>query len=307
MSVSTTYSIRHLTTYNYANPVNLAYNEAKLTPRSFENPLLKQSCIDSSLNIQPHADDISTRQDYFGNQVTQFNFTQSHKTVEILSNSLVSRKLYFEKDKVLSYLKTELQYHTWNNAQQVIQEEPLLKLFSLSSKLIPKLDIIQSYSQASFDNSQCLYDSVFDLMNRIYTDFSFESGVTTVTTELSEVAKTMTGVCQDYSHFMIACLRSYGLACRYVSGYLETLPPPGEEKLQGVDASHAWVAIYFPRFGWLGFDPTNNILALDQHITIAWGRDYSDVPPLKGVIYSSGKHELSVEVDMLRQKSNSII
>lgn len=299
MMQSTTFSINHLTEYRYHDAVSLAYNEAKLTPRSFENALVKQQCLDSRLTITPEPQDETSRQDYFGNQVTYFNFTRNHKTMSVSSSSLVTREVRVSKNEVTSYLKARLNQETWHNAkkQQTAEQTQL----SLSSSLVPFFANVKNYAQPSFDKFEGLFDAVYDLMNRIYADFTFKPGVTTVTTPLTTVAKTMTGVCQDYSHFMIACVRSMGLACRYVSGYLETLPPPGQEKLQGVDASHAWLAVYIPTFGWLDFDPTNNLIALDQHITVAWGRDYADVPPLKGVVYSNGSHKLKVEVDMLRQ------
>ena len=145
-----------------------------------------------------------------------------------------------------------------------------------------------------------MFDATKELMQRIYHDFKFKPGFTTVATPLAEVMKERKGVCQDFAHFAIACLRSIGLPARYVSGYIETTPPPGVEKLTGVDASHAWFALYIPNVGWLDFDPTNNQVPGLQHITIGWGRDYADIAPLKGVILSSGPHKLDVTVDVKR-------
>jgi transglutaminase-like putative cysteine protease len=142
---------------------------------------------------------------------------------------------------------------------------------------------------------------VHDLMQRVHTDFTYHPGFTTISTPLSEVLASRRGVCQDFAHLAIACLRSLGLAARYVSGYLETLPLPGEQKLQGADESHAWFSVYLPDNGWVDFDPTNNQIPLDQHITTAWGRDFSDVTPLKGVIYGGDPgHQLRVSVDVER-------
>jgi transglutaminase-like putative cysteine protease len=137
-------------------------------------------------------------------------------------------------------------------------------------------------------------------MRRIFTEFTYDPHFTTIITPLSDVLLHRRGVCQDFAHLMIACLRSLGLAARYVSGYLETLPPPGQVKLQGSDASHAWLAVYVPGRGWIDFDPTNNQIPTNQHITTAWGRDYSDVTPLKGIIFGGGEHLLSVSVDVNR-------
>ncbi|MGS0528046.1 transglutaminase-like domain-containing protein [Zobellia nedashkovskayae] len=135
-------------------------------------------------------------------------------------------------------------------------------------------------------------------MQRIYTDFDFDSGFTTISTPIDEVMREKKGVCQDFAQIAIACIRSIGLPARYISGYIETLPPEGKEKLVGSDASHAWFAIYIPTFGWVDFDPTNNQIPLNQHIVVGWGRDYYDVPPLKGVVFGSGKSKLKVAVDI---------
>ena len=133
---------------------------------------------------------------------------------------------------------------------------------------------------------------------RIYTEFEFDSEFSTIDTPIDAVMKGKKGVCQDFAQIAIACVRAMGLPARYVSGYIETLPPPGKEKLVGTDASHAWFSVYIPTFGWVDFDPTNNQIPKNQHITVSWGRDYYDVPPLKGVIYSTGKNNMAVAVDI---------
>ncbi len=159
---------------------------------------------------------------------------------------------------------------------------------------------IKSYAERSFTSGKPLFEAVYDLVKRIYTDFTFTPGFTTVSTPLSVVMKERKGVCQDFAHLAISCIHSIGLPARYVSGYLETLAPAGKEKLIGVDASHAWIAVFIPGMGWVDFDPTNNQLATEQYITIGWGRDYFDIIPLKGVIMSSNPHELTVSVDVRR-------
>jgi len=157
------------------------------------------------------------------------------------------------------------------------------------------------YARPSFPRGRPLLEAVGELMERIHQDFTYDPGFTTVTTPLHKVFAHRRGVCQDFAHLAIACLRGLGLAARYVSGYIETLPPPGQEKLVGADASHAWFSVFEPEAGWFDFDPTNNQLPMGQHITVAWGRDYSDITPLKGVIYGGGKrHETQVAVDVLR-------
>ena len=136
-------------------------------------------------------------------------------------------------------------------------------------------------------------------MQRIYTEFKYDPEFSTLATPLKEVLEHRSGVCQDFAHLAIGCLRSQGLAARYVSGYIETEPPPGKERLVGADASHAWFSVFQPGVGWLDFDPTNNQIPGERHITVAWGRDYADVTPLKGVAFGGGEHELKVSVDVL--------
>jgi transglutaminase-like putative cysteine protease len=159
---------------------------------------------------------------------------------------------------------------------------------------------IPAYALESFLPGRSLFEAVHDLMNRIHRDFEFKPGLTTIATPLANVMEQHKGVCQDFAHLAIACLRSMGLPARYVSGYVETIPPPGKEKLSGVDASHAWFSVFIPQTGWIDFDPTNNMIPTDQHISIGWGRDYSDITPLKGVVFSSGQHALHVSVNVKR-------
>ena len=159
-------------------------------------------------------------------------------------------------------------------------------------------DEIKAYAKVSFKGKRSLYEASFELMQRIFTDFDFVSGFTSIATPLNMVMKEKKGVCQDFAQIAIACLRSVGLPARYVSGYIETLPPPGKEKLIGSDASHAWFSVYIPKFGWIDFDPTNNQIPKNQHITVSYGRDYYDVAPLKGVIYSNGENKMKVSVDI---------
>ena len=159
---------------------------------------------------------------------------------------------------------------------------------------------LSQYAAASFPTGRPLLKSVLHLMKRIYEDLDFVPGATTIATPLSEVLQKRRGVCQDYAHLMVGCLRAQGLAARYVSGYIETLPPPGKEKMQGTDASHAWCSVFVPNLGWVDFDPTNNLMPRDQHMILGWGRDFSDITPLKGVFFSNGKHKLNVSVDVIR-------
>jgi len=159
---------------------------------------------------------------------------------------------------------------------------------------------LAEYAAPSFQPDRPLVDVVTDLMQRIYHDFIYDPTFTTIATPLSEVLTHRRGVCQDFAHLAIGCLRSFGIPARYISGYMETVPAPGKPRLVGADASHAWFAVYVPDVGWLDFDPTNNKIPHDQHITLAWGRDYADVTPLKGIAFGGGQHTLSVSVDVMR-------
>jgi len=171
--------------------------------------------------------------------------------------------------------------------------------FVLDSPTVVVNDLILDYALKSFPPGRPLIDAVHDLMQRIFHEFNYDPEFSTIATPLKDVLEHRSGVCQDFAHLAIGCMRSMGLAARYVSGYIETEPPPGKERLVGADASHAWFSAYLPEHGWLDFDPTNNQLPGERHITVAWGRDFADVTPLKGVAFGSGEHELKVSVDVL--------
>jgi transglutaminase-like putative cysteine protease len=159
---------------------------------------------------------------------------------------------------------------------------------------------ILKFALQSFQQGKSVFEATEDLTKRIFNEFEYKPGHTTVSTPLAQVMKERKGVCQDFAHLAISCLRAVGLPARYVSGYIETVSPEGVEKLIGTDASHAWFSLYIPDMGWTDFDPTNNCIVSDQHITIGWGRDYADIAPLEGIILSSGSHELTVSVDVKR-------
>jgi transglutaminase-like putative cysteine protease len=175
--------------------------------------------------------------------------------------------------------------------------------YRYASPMITDSQLLAEYAVPSFLSNRPLIEAASELMQRIYQDFNYEAGVTTIATPLSEVLTSRRGVCQDFAHLGIACVRSMGLAARYVSGYIETLPPPGKEKLVGADASHAWFSVYCGEAGWIDFDPTNNRIPDEQHITVAWGRDFSDVSPIRGVALGGGKHKVLVSVDVARMSA----
>jgi transglutaminase-like putative cysteine protease len=172
--------------------------------------------------------------------------------------------------------------------------------YLLPSMYIPQSEMIRAFAAGCFHLGGTLWDGCMNLMTMIFKTIEFKPGFTTVNTPVETVIKMKKGVCQDMAHLMIACLRNMNIPARYVSGYLETIPPPGKKKLVGADASHAWVSVYFPGVGWVEFDPTNNLLPQDNHILIGYGRDYQDVAPIKGIVFSSGKQELTVKVDVER-------
>lgn len=285
------YKITHQTHYNYYENVNLAHNEAWLIPISSDF----QTCLHTHVRIEPKPAVYHEYQDFFGNTVCYFSIQQPHSQMNVIATHQVNVNRNYN-----TYEQT-----SWENTREILHSsytelDLAARQFSLDSPLLPIFEEVREYALKSFTPQRPLFAASQDLMQRIYKDFKFVAGATTISTPLPEVFRLKKGVCQDFAHIGIACLRSLGLAARYVSGYIETIPPVGEEKLVGADASHAWFAVYSPTAGWVDFDPTNNQLANNQYVTVAYGRDYADVPPLKGVIFSSGLHELKVAVDVAR-------
>lgn len=289
------YLISHTTAYDYELPVGSCYNLAYMLPRNTPQQRLKSVKID----VQPPLAMSNRRRDYFGNEVFQFSIEQDHTQLQVTVTSQVdieevplNRNLDF--GNTCAYARERLRSSS--------DEECLnAREFLLDSPMIQQHPELAAYAAPSFADDRPFLSAVMELTERIYRDFIYDPEFSDVATPLSEVFKHKRGVCQDFAHFAIGCLRSLGYPARYVSGYLETLPPPGEEKLVGADATHAWFAVYSSGEGWFEFDPTNNKMTSEQHITTAWGRDYSDVTPLKGVIFGGGQtHQLSVSVDVRR-------
>jgi transglutaminase-like putative cysteine protease len=285
------YRIIHTTKYKYEEAVSTCYNIAKLIPRD----TLGQVCNNAVVSIHPTPDGINEYEDFFGNKVFYFSIQDEHEDLTVTVTSEVNKAAIdgIEYENLL-----------WEDAHAMLTA-PDAKYLE-ARQYIPATFVtttdkeITAYAQQSFVPGRSMFEAVYDLMQRIYKDFTFKSGVTTISTPLSTVMKERRGVCQDFAHLAIACVRAVGLPARYVSGYIETLPQQGKEKLFGADASHAWFSVFIPETGWIDFDPTNNQIPSSQHITIGWGRDYFDIAPLKGVILSSGSHRLSVSVDMRR-------
>lgn len=304
----TIYRIIHKTEYLYEAPASLCYNEVRMLPRSFTHALFTQHCLDAYAVVEPVWGDHRERIDFFGNRVLFYAIRHPHEAMTIIVNSQV--RLDPQPSATTPFMRDELiaqaaQSPPWEQVRDRLREELTpatldARQYVMSSPLAPVTSDVAAYAQASFATHRPIVEAAYDLMSRIYREFRFVPGVTTVTTPISEVLAQRRGVCQDFAHLMIGCLRAKGLAARYVSGYIETLPPPGQEKLQGADASHAWCSLYLPDLGWLDFDPTNHLVPADQHITVGWGRDFADVTPLKGVFFGDGRHQLRVSVDMTR-------
>lgn len=303
------YRIIHSTNYDYHDVVNLCHNEAVLTPRTFATPLLEQRCLTSTLQITPRPDDEREHTDFFGNTVHYFALQKPHTSLTVSATSLVERLCYAPStDDFLSGSEAwervrERLHSPFADSTGALPPASLLEAvpYRFASLLADVSDDVREYAMVSFFDGRPLLEAVRDLVRRIYEDCEFVPGFTTISTPITEVLAERKGVCQDFAHLALGCLRSLGLAARYVSGYIETLSPEGTERLVGADASHAWIAVFEPHLGWVEFDPTNNQLVRGQHIALGWGRDYADVSPLKGVIMSAAGTELTVSVDVLRQ------
>ncbi|MBM4254589.1 MAG: transglutaminase family protein [Deltaproteobacteria bacterium] len=287
------YRVNHTTRYQYSEAISLCHNEARLFPRS----LTSQRCIDAGIDVAPQPKVYHERNDAFGNRVAYFSIEQSHTVLQVTAHSEV---------ELLPLTPPQLEHSpTWEEAQKSLHGETSrdvldARQFQLDSPLIRSDAEFVRYAVESFPSHRPFLSAVHDLMQRIFTEFTYDAGFTTVATPVRDVLAHKRGVCQDFAHFAIACLRSLGFAARYASGYLETRPPEGQKELIGATASHAWVSVYCPELGWVDFDPTNNLIPADQHIVVAWGRDYSDVTPLKGTILGGVQHELQVNVAVTR-------
>jgi transglutaminase-like putative cysteine protease len=288
------YTIRHKTAYAYLEPVSLCHNIARLVPRN----TVDQTCTNTHIHISPKPDRINEYEDFFGNKVIYFSIEKEHRELTVQVTSEVDRKTPHEKncgdDPGMSWENAVLLTNSY-------QDEMLeIKQYIFETPMTVHDELIRNYALRSFTTGRPLCEAVLDLTRRIFHEFEYKPGHTTIATPLGILMKERKGVCQDFAHLSLSCLRSVGIPARYVSGYIETISPEGVEKLIGVDASHAWFSVFIPEKGWTDFDPTNNCRVSDQHITIGWGRDYSDIAPLEGIILSSGSHELAVSVDVRR-------
>ena len=286
-----TYNILHRTLYDYTAPVTVSHHVARLEPRA--NTVQAQESF--SLKIFPEPTLRKDREDYFGNKLCLFSIQEVHTKLEVISHSRVTVRRETPPPAESS--------PAWEEVAALFRDpvspevvEPYQFVFD-SPQVRASFDLAD-YALESFPTGTPLLVGARELTRRIFTDFKYDSKATTVATPLEEVVEKRRGVCQDFAHLGIACLRSLGLPARYVSGYLRTRPPEGKPRLVGADASHAWFGVFCPGAGWVDFDPTNNVQPGEEHITVAYGRDFGDVSPVAGIITGGGKHEVQVSVDV---------
>lgn len=284
------YQVTHRTVYRYSAAVTSSYGRGFLTPRDSA----RQRCLSHELLIEPEAADSSTSRDVYGNISSYFHVTERHQTLSITSSSVV------EVDPTPAELYGGGSARApWEIARPVGPDGALATEFTLDLRPPEITDELREYAAPSFEPERPLIDALRDLTSRIYSDFTYRSGSTTVSTQVSEVLAAREGVCQDFTRLAIACLRANGLAASYVSGYLATDPPPGKQRMIGIDATHAWASVWTPQNQWLGLDPTNDQMVDERYITVGFGRDYADVPPLRGIIYTDSESSvIDVAVDV---------
>jgi transglutaminase-like putative cysteine protease len=291
-TADTVLHISHVTHYDYASRVDLAMHLLHLQPLSRADQQLE----DFRLDIDPPATRNQASLDYFGNPQHHLTLTTPHHALTVRAESRVRRLAAATPNPSIS--------PAWESVRAAMRyraSQPWLPAaeFCFPSAFVPLHPAFQAYAQLEFTPGRPLLEAAIGLMARIHHEFTYATASTDLTTPALEAFSRRQGVCQDFAHIMIACLRSLGLPARYVSGYLLTQPPPGQPRLLGVDASHAWLAVWCPQHDWVELDPTNNLIAAQSHAVIACGRDYADVAPLRGVIQGGGSHTLSVAVSVV--------
>ncbi|MBQ2644727.1 transglutaminase family protein [bacterium] len=282
------YKIIHETEYTYSIPVTISQHLIHLEPINCE----RQKWLQHSIEVFPSPAYQNSREDIYGNKVTAFSIEDEHKIfkvtargiVDVFDNSIPKKNIEWEKVK----------YRLKNPKNE---EDIKASMFMFESPLVSFDDAIKNYAMESFKPQRDYIESLKDLNHRIYEDFKYSPGSTKIGTMPSEILRERKGVCQDFAHFMIACLRSLGLSCAYISGYLHTRKK-GEQQFLGADATHAWVSVYIPNEGYFELDPTNDCIAGEEHIVVGKGRDFGDVSPLKGVITGGGSPILKVAVNV---------
>lgn len=285
------YKITHLTTYHYTDTVPICHNEIRLTPRDGRG----QNCLSHRLQIKPRPNALLRRTDYFANPSHHFSIMEGHKRLLVRAVSRVDVRPPAwpapESTAPWERIRDDVAAAVTPQSLEALQ-------FTFDSPAVTIPAAARPYAETSFPAGRPILAGLLDLTERIHRDFRYDPRATTVSTPVEEVFELKRGVCQDFAHLEIAALRSLGLPARYVSGYLRTIPPPGRPRLVGADASHAWLSVYCGDAGWIDVDPTNNCLVGIDHITVAWGRDYGDVCPIKGVFVGGGTHRMTVSVDV---------
>jgi transglutaminase-like putative cysteine protease len=286
-----TYRIRHTTSYAYSDVVTLAHNEARLSPRN--GPW--QVAHSARLVVEPTPAFMAREHDYFGNWVNLFVLQEPHRRFLVTAHSEVTVREPF--------LPNPEDTTPWEDVREMLDQSIEQEVFEAVEHRYESPHVrwtrpVTEYAAASFTPGRPILAAAIDLSQRIHRDFEYRSGVTGVATPVRTVFEQRRGVCQDFAHLMIACLRSHGLAARYVSGYLLTHPPEGQPRRIGADASHAWASVYCPGYDFIDIDPTNDTLVKVEHPTLAWGRDFGDVSPLKGVLIGGGAHSVDVAVEV---------
>lgn len=292
MTESAAYRVSHTTTYSYETPVRVCHNLVMLSPR---HDWVAHS-NNYRVNVKPQPLTINRREDYFGNTIHAFSIEESHRQLTVTASGRI----------VVKYepLPDASSTPPWEQVSEAVISQTDLRwleacMFRFPSERIQIDQDFAAYARESFLPARPILSAAFELTQRIYRDFKYDPQATSVHTPTKEAFVNRHGVCQDFAHIQIACLRSLGLCARYVSGYLRTLPPPGQEKLVGADQSHAWLSLYCgQKLGWVDLDPTNNQYCHISHIPIAWGRDYADVVPIRGVFLGGGSHHINVSVDV---------
>ncbi len=285
------YRITHKTVYEYSDTVPMCRNKVYLTPRSMP----RQTCSYHRLVVKPTPGELRRRTDYFGNSHTYFVITEGHRRLSVTGISTVDAKP--------APRPAAAESPAW---EQVREKLPTLRgreqrqnyEFCFDSPYVPRRPELAEYAAVSFAPGRPIVECVADFTSRMHREFTYDPTATNVNTPVEEVFEKRRGVCQDLAHVQLACLRSLGLAARYVTRYLRTRPLNGEPRLTGADASHAWVSVYLGETGWLDVDPTNNLIVGEDHVTLAWGRDYGDVCPISGLFVGGGSHTLNVAVDV---------
>ncbi len=292
------YRVIHSTTFRHSKPVSLGHNLVHLTPRTDG----RQTCLHSETVIEPAPTLIREQPDFFGNRAMYFTIEEPHDELKVkaVSRVAVAPVVAWSRDHATT---DPAATPSWEAALVSLEHDRSVegldaRQFVFDSPYVRASADLAHYAAPSFAPGRPLLDAALDLMRRIHADFRYDPRATTLSTPLREVLALRRGVCQDFAHLQIGCLRSLGLAARYVSGYLRTTPPPGRPRLVGADASHAWLSVWCPGFGWTDLDPTNAQIPSEGHIVLAWGRDYDDVSPIKGVNLGGGRHSMTVEVDV---------